>query len=122
MRCTQFFGLSDRGHAFLKAQGTKLVYTDHIRREYPDGRIEELDQERHGPTYTVTTSETRIVGMFDDAPLDDCVMADGRLLEERVQADPWSSGPVIFTALWDVVKDEWVDETLWTDDEIKANT
>ena len=38
---------------------------------------------------------------------------------EAVQSETWSSGPVIFTALED--KDgNWIDETLWSEEEMKS--
>lgn len=44
---------------------------------------------------------------------------NGRVYRERVQAEPWSSGPCYFVALVDETG-AWVPESLWTDEEIMA--
>lgn len=120
MRCTQFYGLSKQAQAFLRGLGTHLAYTDHIRRVYADGRIETFQQERQENNYICEQSD-RITGMFDDAILDNYRLPDGRLLEERTQVEHWSSGPMIYTALWDVSANQWVKETLWKAKELVAD-
>ena len=117
MRCTQFYGLSKSAKAFLDGLGTRLAYTDHIKRVFPDGRTETFESEHRECNFERKDSD-RVVGMFDDVTLVDYILYDGRALEERVQREIWSSGPMIFTALWDPRKETWVDETLWEQSEI----
>jgi hypothetical protein len=45
-------------------------------------------------------------------------MPDGKVYEEYVQAEPWSSGPVYHIALRDVKTGKPVPQSLWTDEEI----
>jgi hypothetical protein len=58
--------------------------------------------------------------MFDeDYALSAYKMKDGRTLYEYVQAAPWSSGPVIFTALsWDKEHKDILQESLHSQEEI----
>ena len=44
-------------------------------------------------------------------------LADGRVFEEDIQAEPWSSGPVFFLALKDE-HGEWAPESLWSEEQI----
>jgi hypothetical protein len=118
MRCTQFVGLHERAWQFVKSFGSTLAWTDKTERIHADGRIEYFSKE-HYESVLIDDESERTCGMFDDAPLDN-FCKDGELLyEERVQIEYWSSGPVIHTALWDVKKDQWVKETMWTDEEAK---
>lgn len=43
---------------------------------------------------------------------------DGRVLEDYIQAAPWSSGPHTFLALRDVITKEPLAETLWPEETI----
>jgi len=43
----------------------------------------------------------------------------GDIVYEVVQASPWSSGPVIFTALKDHTH-RWIKDSLWSDEEMEA--
>lgn len=126
MRCMQWVGLNDRAKALVAGEPV-LDYTERVTRVFPDGREEAL------PDRAVMTSTVKCEELADDdcdvsdpfggndVPLHRYTFPDGRVLTEAVQAEPWSSGPVVFTAL----KDEsgaWVPESLWTDEEIEANT
>jgi hypothetical protein len=62
----------------------------------------------------------KYLGMFDNEyEFLRHTFRDGRMLEEHVQASPWSSGPVFFLALKDE-KGEWIKESLWSEEEIEA--
>jgi len=89
MRCTQFVGLTDEARDFLDKNVSMVgshpcphcgKMTEEIAEKVDDGRF--------------------TVGMFDEEiPLSTFRLRDGRIAKEVVQAEPWSSGPVIFTCL-----------------------
>jgi hypothetical protein len=89
MRCTQFVGLTGEARDFLDGN-VNMVDS----RPCPHcGKMTETEMEK--------IDEGRFtVGMFDEEiPLSTYRLKDGRIAREVVQADPWSSGPVIFTCL-----------------------
>lgn len=72
----------------------------------------------------VPAARIRVIGKITGAykphvaDLHRYTMADGRVLEEYVQAEPWSAGPVYHIALKDAKTGKPVAESLWTQDEI----
>ncbi len=48
-------------------------------------------------------------------------LPDGRVLVEDVQSEPWSSGPCYFLALKDHKTGDWVEETLWSEEEMNEH-
>lgn len=60
-----------------------------------------------------------VTGMFDEDVhrLQRYFLKGGSYIDEYVQAEPWSSGPVIFLALMDCNGNP-IQETLWSEDEI----
>ena len=55
-------------------------------------------------------------GMFGhEYPLFEYELKNGKIAQKKVQADPWSSGPVFFIKL--VVSDE--KEYMWTEEEMQ---
>jgi hypothetical protein len=46
------------------------------------------------------------------------IQIEGASFQEKVQAEIWSSGPHVYTALWDASTNWWLEETLWTEDEM----
>jgi len=113
MRCTQFIGLSEAAQDYLSL-GEHHAYTEYVKHVFPDGSEKVFDPVvvRH-PNYECRDSG-RLCGMFDDVELTDYVLPDGTILEERPQETYWSSGPMIYTALWNAKTGAWVKETLWT--------
>lgn len=82
MRCDQSMGLCKQALAFLEANEVKPESCPTCKRP--------LDQNR------------RIIGHydgFDTHPLYQHVCKNGRLANEYLQAQPWSSGPVAFLGL-----------------------
>lgn len=76
MRCTQWIGLSSRSRELASAAVSEDTYSH---------------------TY----------GMFDEElPLTRYVLEDGRALEEYVEHEIWSSGPMLYTALRDTTTGE----------------
>lgn len=127
MRTTQWIGLSPRARNFI--DGHNVMCREVTVRSWPDGRLEvtepvqvsvsRVKKEQWGCTY----------GMFDEEiPLHKYTFPDGSVLYEVVFAEPWSSGPCIFTTLRKsntvrmsepvVINGVNLD---WTDDEIQAS-
>ncbi len=57
-----------------------------------------------------------------DQPLYRHYFDDGRILEDYVQTEPWSGGPCTFLALREHSTLNPIEETLWSDEEIKKVT
>lgn len=121
MRCTQHMGLSERALEFLKGEMV-LAYTEQVTRVYPDGRTKrQPDREIFVSTVKKEPSGEVYHGMFEgeEYRLYKYTHPDKRVYYERVQAVPWSSGPVIFLALQDEAGN-WVPESQWPRKEILA--
>lgn len=119
MRCTQLMGLSDRAHQLVEGEQV-LAYTEQVMRVYPDGRTEpEPDRPVFVSTVKQEPSGETYSGMLDEEEyrLNKYIFPDGRVYFERVQAEPWSSGPVIFLALQDE-EGNWIPESLWPEEAI----
>lgn len=108
MRCTQYVGLSIESRVFLDENANRIGggicphCGEHSREKFEtikDGRF--------------------ICGMFnEELPLTTFRLKDGRIAMEVVQADPWSSGPVIFTCL----EIDGVRVAEWRQEDIDKNT
>ena len=111
-------GLNDWASTLVRGADI-LLYTEEIVRVYSDGRREPAESRPVlGSTVKEEESGEHYAGMFDDEySLSKYTFPDGRVLYERVQATPWSSGPVFFLALQDE-KGRWVPESLWSQDAI----
>jgi hypothetical protein len=84
MRCDQHFGLPKEALEFLAENEKTLPICTCCKRPFP------LELEQIG-TYT---------GMFcDKFPLYRHFLTDGKVADEFLQADPWSSGPCFFIGL-----------------------
>lgn len=122
MRCDQVMGLNERADEIVEG-GQILLYTEEVTRKYPCGKIET------GITRPVSISDVKrepsgehFCGMMDqEYPLFKYTFKDGHVLFERVQCEPWSSGPVVFLALQDE-SGKWIEESLWTDEEIRERS
>jgi len=103
-RFTQYIGLSKEACDFLdKHEHKELGYyhmTEGIAMEEVSGRIIEV-------TVHKATEEDAKYGDFMDTV---------RLFVEVVQAEPWDSGPMIFTCLMDIPTGE--KKFLWSDEDI----
>lgn len=114
MRCTQFIGLNNRAKDLLKRNKVRL-YTEHRVRTYPDGRVEIMPEVEMFDIPQRDSTE-KWTGMFEEEnePLVIYTLKDGREVEEYVQEEIWSSGPMIFLALKDYISKEPLKDTLWT--------
>ena len=93
MRMTQFAGLSPRATSFLEKHGKKVISRSCEACGHPVDYA--LKRSTWGKTH----------GMFqEEIPLYEYVLENGETLREIVQAEPWSSGPVIFTCLENEMK------------------
>lgn len=120
IRCDQFMGLNEWASDFVKGEPV-LVCTEEVTRVYPDGRRETLEP---CPVYESSVkmeeSGELYYGIFENEhPLHKYTFPDGRVYFERLQAAPWSSGPVHFLALQDE-NGSWVPESLWAEWAIEA--
>lgn len=115
-------GLSERARALVagcgkphysrKTQPTKVVL--------PDGNEAVIRVPVLESCVRVEPSGEHYTGMFDDEyPLHKYTLRNGTVYCERVQVADWDSGPNFFIALVDE-KGEWVQESLWTKEEIEA--
>jgi hypothetical protein len=118
IRELQWIGLTQEATDLVLGETVPVEVT--TVRKYPDGREVVLRRIEHEPTTEIRNSERAVIDPFSDSDihlLKDFVLPNGRILEEHVQAKPWSSGPVVFTALKE--NGEWLKETLWPEDEIE---
>lgn len=94
IRKTQWIGLSAEAGKFLEENAVKveknIVLCPHCGEKVSSCMMDDEIAEGR-KTY----------GMFEEEiPLSTTRLKDGRFAREIVQAEPWSSGPVIFTCLW----------------------
>ena len=98
MRSTQIFGLTENAENFL---------TKNVKRwsENICHHCDRFDSKSAKRVYDPKTGKRK--GMFDDGPpLYEYIIEDGRIIQEVVQAVPWSSGPCIFLCLQEVLYDK----------------
>lgn len=112
-RSDWFIGLNERANKYLedKVRWGKYQLID------DKGNVVQ-DSPRMMCTMGVKYTWTSMFGT--ENPLRVFKLKDGTSVYEKVQADPWASGPNFFTCLVDE-KGKEISETLWTDEEIEAN-
>jgi hypothetical protein len=118
---TQFVGLNDRAKLLIQGEP---VY-DHkmtVIREYPNGEEKREEKDIYVSSIKESKGDYKAFGMFEEEiQLSNYTFPDGKVWKEKEQASPWSSGPMIFTALVDE-NDEWIEDSKWTDEEINQMT
>jgi len=93
MRMTQFVGLRPEATEFLDKNAEQQIAETCPHCHQPT---------RHKPSREVYTKTD---GMFgEEIPLHEYALRNGETWREIVQAEPWSSGPVIFLCLEDEMK------------------
>ena len=99
MRTTQFMGFTPRGEEFIKELKIKYAPIEYNNEGQP----------------------VDVIGMFGELIYLCWFYYEGTKLKyhEYIQADPWSSGPCIFMAIWDDENNCPVKETLWDEKEIE---
>lgn len=120
MRMEQWIGLSDRGQALINGKQI-LLYTEQVSRIYPDDTVTvEICNPRQVFTSSVQKEQYKMVeGAFGEQHvLLKYTFPSGMVYFEKIQSEPWSSGPCTFVALTDE-KGNWVKESLWMDEEIQ---
>lgn len=116
MRCDQWEGLNPWAQKFV--EGTRVL--DYLLKQikiYPDGRREVLPTRKIFVSTVKKQASERSFEGFDTWYLSDYIFPDGKIFREVVQTTPWSSGPMIYTALQDE-NNQWVKESLWSQKEI----
>ncbi len=97
-RSDQFAGLNPWARALVA--GTPQPVSEKGVRTSPDGSQTAFERSFTVSDVRAQESTEFYHGMFKDPyPLMVYLLPDGRRLQEFVQADPWSSGPVFFLAL-----------------------
>ena len=88
---------------------------------YPDGRKELISETNRDYHYTTETIK-HIDSWYGEGPsLNKYTFNDGNVLYSGIQAEPWSSGPVTFLALYfDAECKNPVPGTLWSEKEIAS--
>lgn len=90
IRTDQFIGLSGKAEKFLEENAVKDCFKTYKNDELISTtfRPKEMD------------GNYKWTGMFgDETLLPSFQLEDGRVVHEKIQAESWSSGPVIFTYL-----------------------
>ena len=120
IRCDQFMGLNKWALNFVKGKRVR-VCTEEVTRIYPNGVRQTLaPRPVYESSVKMEESGESYYGMFMASyPLHKYTFLNGRVYCEKVQAAPWSSGPVYFLALQDE-SGNLVPKSLWADEEIAA--
>lgn len=123
IRMDQWIGLNERAQKLVKGKQV-LAWTEQVTRVYPDGRKETLpDRKVFASTVKCEPSGEEVPYAFGDGAtfkLDKYTLPNGTVYFERMQAEPWSSGPCYFTAL-QTEDGKCVPESCWTEREIEQN-
>lgn len=119
----QHMGLNKWAREFVKGEPV-LVYGEWTTRVYTDGQTEtfksksvyesSIKKEESGEFYSSSMLDNE-----QRRPLHKYICPSGKVYFERIQAEPWSSGPIVFLALQDN-QGNWVPESLWAEKTIKT--
>lgn len=116
-RFDQYRGLNDWARkTVLKREKVRIVGV----MTFPDGRRKRFSRWAKVPAVRIKVIGT-IKGAWIPkvADLHRYIMPGGKVFDEYIQADPWSSGPVYHIALKDARTGKPVAESLWTNEEIE---
>jgi hypothetical protein len=115
MRCDQYVGLNEWASEKVSRQ---VMVREVGARILPNGKALPFDRTIKVPVAKVEVIGT-ITGAWTDhvANLHRYSLPDGRVYEEFIQADPWSSGPCYYIALKNN-KGNLIRQSLWTDEEL----
>lgn len=117
-RMDSFIGLNLWARQFVKGNQL-LAYTEVTVRCYPSGTQEQMPpKEVYISDVECSLSGQNYMG-YEEHPLHKYKFPNGERYSERVQKVHYSSGPVIFTALYNEATHEWVVESRWKDNEMK---
>jgi hypothetical protein len=107
MRTTQFIGLSEEAKTYLASFGQEYVLRVTLEIN-EDGDSKILSSQKIKKNLVKEIPNQRItLGMFEEEiGLSDYILPDGTRLEEHVQFEEWSSGPVIATGLYETYDNE----------------
>jgi hypothetical protein len=118
MRCWQYIGFNEAAKKILAE--TKTVGDKEITCRYIDDRgITTWKEQIKESAYTKERYAVEQPWYDSENELYRYKFDDGRILEDYVQAEPWSSGPCTFMALRDAVSKEPLTETLWSEEDIQ---
>lgn len=118
MRCDQYMGLTEEAWQFL-SDNCKNIFITTIR-EYPKKENGDIHMVKSWGKELWKETYDEFEGMFGQKyPLHKYHLSDGSVMLEKVQTDPWSSGPMFFLMLVDEKTGETFFE--WTEDQINDN-
>ena len=119
IRMDQPMGLNKWARKFVEGE-SQVLYYEEIKRTYPDGRVETIpNRPVNGSSVAKEPSGENYAGYFEEFPLYKYTFPDGQVYCEKLQDSIDSAGPVLFLALINEVG-EWVEESLWTEEEMEA--
>ncbi len=117
MRCDQHRGLNGWARSNIEVM---VAVEERGTRTYPDGHVEQFARSVEENLVKCEPSGLTYEGMFgDEYQFLRYTFPDGRVWQEYMQAEPWSSGPVFFLALKDLATGEVIKESAWPDEEIE---
>jgi hypothetical protein len=111
IRQDQMMGLSSSALSFISELSQKDEIVD-IR--FVNGKLVDISTATVAKIVENDKSENyKFFGMFEqEYKLNAYLLKDGKKIYEKLQASPWSSGPMFFLALVDE-NDEWIEATKW---------
>lgn len=115
----QNIGLNEWAKEFTNGKNV-LLYTVTTKHVYPDGKIEEINEEKWGSSIKKELIKTGIPTMAMpgmELSLYKYIFPDGQVYREEVQENKQAGLNCFFLALKNG-QDEWVKESLWSDSEI----
>ena len=118
MRCDQLIGLNAWAEDFVSS--IRENCTEYTVRLFEDNSVECSEPKEVQISQIQIEPYDKFYGMYENEySLDKYIFPDGRIFHSYVQAEPWSSGPVIFLALKDE-NGEIIPESLWDEDEMDS--
>ena len=121
MRMTQYRGFTPQAMQWLNKNVKTTEYTEITTRIYhPSGRSEKMPR-RQIIEVNFRETDNIIMGMLEEEVrrIREYDLANGQgIIEEFVQAQPWSSGPCIFMALRFKDSKKPVMQSLWSNKDI----
>lgn len=114
-RSDQLIGLNQWASELV--QQTRTIVEEGTRYELDGKPLDQFRREIQVPVAKVEVCG-KYCGMFEDEySLHRYTMPDGKVYQEYVQAQPWSSGPCFFLALEDE-DGKGVPESFWSEEDI----
>lgn len=120
IRQDQMIGLSNAALSFISELSQK---DEIVNIRFVNGKLEDIVTAIVAKMVKNDKSDKyKFLGMFEDEyKLNAYLLKDGTKIYEKLQEDPWSSGPMFFLALVNE-NDEWIEATKWSEEEIQKES